>query len=178
MRSAISIILGLLLNWTEVSSVSRLFLSRHWKSLRLGLCISVLIPLTLGLFEWLLLFHRWSRWWVKHWILGLSTNNYRFRVEMMMNPFMLNSFWHFMLLIHRCVLKQSSFLIPVVFTMLPSTVLFIFMFVMMSGNHFDWYIDVLCGVSHGLVINVSSGMLDRLVVDVSLSMGDWLILSF
>lgn len=96
----------------------------------------------------------------------------------MMNPFMLNSFWHFMLLVHGCVLKQPSFLIPVVFTMLPSTVLFIFMFVMMSGNHFDWYINVLCGVSHGLVINVSSGVLNRLVVNVGLSMGDWLILSF
>ena len=48
----------------------------------------------------------------------------------------------------------------------------------MNSRDFDWYINVLCRVSHGLIINVGCGMLDRLVVNVSLCMLNWLIFSF
>ena len=48
----------------------------------------------------------------------------------------------------------------------------------MGGSRSNRHIDVLCGVSHRLIISVSCGMLHRFPVNMSLSVLDWFILCF
>ena len=140
----------------------------------------------LSISEWILIFRLlWllkllglSYWrcfgWVEQRVLCFSTNNNWVRVVFTLVHFMLECLWHLPALINWMVFEESSFWIPVIFSMAPCFFFLITMVMVMLSNYGNWNIDMLSCISNWLIVDVCSCVLNWLVINMSHGVFDWL----